>query len=149
MIAAVGLMGWGCGQAPAEAPAATRPLVLSTFEADFDVEGDLLDQTCDGDWQDEFDDLAIRVVQDPTGFSVFVDDDVGWIPCAGWVEGFDCRWGTAAGDAPDGVWHWVLEGTVDEDQFDATLTITLACDGADDCEPCYVIGTVQGAVGRR
>ncbi|MEQ1505136.1 MAG: hypothetical protein ABMB14_23075 [Myxococcota bacterium] len=122
-------------------------VILSTVDADFDVTGDLVDDTCDDDdVQTVFEEADIRVSQVADGMSVFVDADVGWVPCAGSIVRFDCRWGNAPGDRPTQVWSWRLAGTTDEDGVHAELSLTVTCDEAttNDCDECSVLATFEG-----
>jgi hypothetical protein len=122
------------------------PLVLSTVAGEArDVDLELVDSSCDNDVLDDIDDLELKLSQVSTGLSVFVDDDLGWIPCDGWVEDFDCRWGEAANN--DGSWSWRLWGTAAGAELDALLSLTVTCEAGDDeCEACEAVAQVTGSL---
>ena len=138
---------WGCtGGSKGDDDVPEPPVILSTVAGEYPVQGDVTRDTCGGDIADLIDNLIIKLDQVATGLSVFVDPDVGWIPCAGSVASFDCQWGNAPSDVLDETWTWSLVGHVDGDTIDATLRLVVTCPGGGNCEPCQVVADYTGTL---
>jgi hypothetical protein len=142
-VALCACKGDGDGSSP-EGSATFVP--LETVAQDFDVNGQLETVTCDEDLVRDYD--VLKFDQQPTGLSVFLDPDIGWIPCDGSVSQFDCRWGNAPSSTPGGTWNWALVGHSDGQTLEATLTLRVKCDGTGggQCEECEIVAHVTGEV---
>lgn len=117
---------------------------LTTTDQSFDSEGETVQDTCDGEGLD-FDDLEIQFDQIATGLSIFLDPDIGWVPCEGDIEAFTCSWGNAPADVTAGIWTWTFIGTTDGERLEAVLRLEITCSReTNDCEPCVVESEVQG-----
>ena len=119
---AAGLV-WSCkkdGGAEDDTDDDEPEVVLSTIRSTFDGDGEIVVDTCD-DAVGETIDLDLVLDQVSTGLAIFVDADVGWIPCDGSVESFDCRWGNGPSDFPEEVWSWRLVGTTQNRSVQGTL----------------------------
>ncbi|MEQ1571524.1 MAG: hypothetical protein ABMA64_38205 [Myxococcota bacterium] len=135
----------GChrdGGAAGDATSTSDPLPTTTGV--YSAAAEVVENDCEG-FGDGFEGLEIRFDQVSTGMSVFIDPDIGWIPCAGSIEAFDCRWGNAPPSTPSGSWDWSFAGTTDDGWLDATLTLTVTCaQGGGTCEPCTLVEHVTG-----
>ncbi|MEZ4236921.1 MAG: hypothetical protein R3F59_12370 [Myxococcota bacterium] len=123
------------------------PIVLTTTSGVYDIRADIVEDDCGRDVRDSLDELELKLSQVATGLSVFVDADVGWVPCTGSVQQFDCQWGNAPGNTPAGSWDWRFWGTSDGDTVDASLSLTVTCDvGARDCDECQIVADITGTL---
>jgi hypothetical protein len=132
----------GCKGAKDEPVEAEEP--LPTMAGSFDVGWDVQEDSCGGNVADRMRGLTIKLDQVATGLSVFVDPDIGWIPCEGSIRSFDCRWGNAPWDHPAETWSWRLVGGAEDGWLEATLTLDVSCEGTAECEECTVVGTFSG-----
>jgi hypothetical protein len=117
---------------------------LPTVAGSFDAGWDLVEDSCGGNIADDIGRATIKLDQVSTGLSVFIDPDIGWIPCEGSVRSFDCRWGNGPSDSPDEVWSWSLIGAAEDGWLEATLRLEITCGGGGQCEECTVVGTFSG-----
>ena len=141
-------LAWSCkggGSDAGDADDGEPDVVLSTVSAEFDAEGEIVVDTCDGDVGDDLD-LVLKLDQVSTGLQIFVDADVGWVPCDGSVEDFDCRWGNGPSDEPEEVWSWRLVGTTTGTDIEGTLSLSVTCDQG--CEPCEWVTEFEGTLER-
>jgi hypothetical protein len=120
---------------------------LETVSGAFDGWGEIVENSCGRDIADDLEDLRLKFDQVATGLSIFYDPDIGWIPCEGSIEEFDCRWGNAPSDTPAGSWSWRLVGSTMIQDVEATLTLTVSCQLATgDCESCELVQRFEGSL---
>jgi hypothetical protein len=120
---------------------------LSTTAGAFEVAGDVQSDDCNDDEVDQaLGDVELKFDQVATGLSVFVDPDMGWIPCDGSIRSFSCEWGNAPSSTPAGSWIWTLVGTSDGSTVEATLTLTVTCSGTGDCRECSAVEEISGSL---
>lgn len=146
-VVLVSMIGAGCkGGSGGDDDGDSEPaVVLSTVSGEYDVDVNVVDDTCGGDVADVFRDFTIKMAQVSTGLSVLVDFDVGWVPCEGSVYAFDCQWGNAPTDDTESVWSWSLIGEASAQEVEATLTLEVTCSGGGgDCEPCSIVADYAG-----
>jgi hypothetical protein len=153
------VLAWGCGGRSDDGDDGDDgdddepPPILSTVAGDYDVDVEVIDDTCDNDVSDVFDDFTIRLSQVSTGLSALVDLDVGWVPCEGSVDAFVCAWGNAPTDSDDSLWSWTLEGVATAQEVQATLSLVVTCEGGGGgggggCEPCTIVADYTGPFDR-
>lgn len=147
-VGAVGCSGKGGGEGDDDDDD-EPPLALSTVAGEArDLDVELVENTCDDDVFDLLDDLDLKVSQSATGLSVFVYDDLGWVPCEGSLLSFDCEWGDAPGNS-EGSWRWRFWGSGRGERIDARLSLTITCDGEDrGCDDCEIVADVTAALER-
>lgn len=151
--AVVGLAGLvllaGCKKDPSssESEEEGEPFIpLTTTDQRFESDGESVQDTCD-DADIDFEDLDIQFDQIATGLSIFLDPDIGWVPCEGDIEAFVCSWGNAPADTTESTWSWTFTGTTDGDRLEATLRLEITCGrDSEDCEPCVIESEVQGRI---
>jgi hypothetical protein len=124
-------------------------LDLPSTAGEFDIEATVLTNDCGSDRvRDTLASIQLKFDQVASGLSVFVDADMGWIPCDGSIDEFSCGWANAPSVTPGGSWAWRLAGTTEGDIVDATLTLTVTCDEAatDACVPCGAVQEITGTL---
>jgi hypothetical protein len=122
---------------------------LPSTAGEFDLEATVVTNDCASDRvRDTLASVQLKFDQVATGLSVFVDADVGWVPCAGSIDAFSCGWANAPSATPGGSWAWALEGTTVGDTVDATLILTVTCDevATDACVPCGAVQEITGTL---
>jgi hypothetical protein len=138
---------WACKKGSGEESSEEDFEPLETVSGAFEGEGEIVENTCDRDIAESLEDLTLKFDQVATGLSVFYDPDIGWIPCEGSVEDFDCRWGNAPSDTPAGSWSWRLVGSTTILDVQAMLTLTVSCRQATgDCDPCELVQEFHGTL---
>lgn len=122
---------------------------LPSTAGEFDIDATIVTNDCQSDYvRDTLLSVSLKFDQVATGMSVFVDADVGWVPCDGSIDEFSCGWSNAPSSAPGGSWVWLLRGTTDGDAVDAVLTLTVTCDEAetDACRSCGAVQEITGTL---
>jgi hypothetical protein len=138
---------WACNKGSGDESSEEDFEPLETVSGAFEGRGEIVENTCGRDLAEAVEDLTLKFDQIATGLSIFYDPDIGWIPCEGSVDDFDCRWGNAPSDTPAGSWNWRLVGSTTIRDVEATLTLTVSCrEATGDCESCELVQRFQGTL---